>query len=433
MNPVELITKRRDGRAHSLDELGFLAHGAATGSIPDYQLAAWLMAAYLNPLSPEETAWLTVAMAESGTRLDPSGLPTPRLDKHSTGGVGDKTTIVLLPLLAACGVTMLKMSGRGLGITGGTVDKLASIPGFRTDLTPKEMTSQAMRIGVALSGQTPDLAPADKALYGLRDVTATVGSLPLIVSSILSKKLAAGASHVLLDVKCGSGGFMPTLAEARALAGSLKETAKRVGLTIRLAITDMDQPLGRAAGNALEVKEAIRVLAGTETGRFRELCVRLAGEALHCVGACTSAKAGTSMAEQALSRGAAHEKAQAWVGAQGGDVRVFDSEAWSQGSRVLDVVHRGPEGYAARVDARRVGLAVLELGGGRQRKEDAIDPAVGVETLVEVGSELQPGQLVFRIHGSSQVDIDRALNLLEGAIEVSSECVSPRPVLMETL
>ncbi len=279
-----ISSKRQQGLGNSRQELRIVADGAADGSLTDEELTAWLKAAYDHPLSPEETAQLTLAMAESGERLDLTGLPKPWVDKHSTGGVGDKTTIVLLPLLAACGLTVVKMSGRGLGITGGTVDKLGSVPGFRLDLSPDEMKEQAGRIGIALTGQTPRLAPADKRLYALRDVTGTVGSVPLIVSSILSKKIAGGAETVILDVKCGSGAFMKTLLKAEALAQALQDTANLCALNLHTSITDMDQPLGHAVGNALEVKEAIRVLKGEEIGRFRDLCLHFAGKALLATG-----------------------------------------------------------------------------------------------------------------------------------------------------
>ena len=262
MTLLPLIARRRDGGSHSADDLGFLAQAAAEGSVPDYQLAAWLMAAYLNPLDERETADLTVAMARSGERLDLSVLSRPWVDKHSTGGVGDKTTLVLLPLLAACGLSLVKMSGRGLGITGGTLDKLASVEGLRLDLPPEALLRVAAESGFALGGQTARLAPADGALYALRDATGTVASLPLIVSSILSKKIAGGAETVVLDVKCGSGAFMRTLPEARALAHALRTVGERCGLRVRCAITDMSTPLGAAVGNALEVREAWDVLSG---------------------------------------------------------------------------------------------------------------------------------------------------------------------------
>lgn len=391
---VRLIAAKRDGAAHSREEYAFLANGAAEGSIPDYQLAAWLMAAYLQPLGDRETADLTMAMAESGERMDLSGLPKPWVDKHSTGGVGDKTTLVLLPLLAACGLTVVKMSGRGLGITGGTIDKLESVPGFRTDLSPEEMKAQAQEIGLALTGQTPRLAPADKALYALRDVTATVPSLPLIVSSILSKKIAGGAETVVLDVKCGSGAFMPDLGAATGLADALERVGTEAGLTVRTRITDMSQPLGSAVGNALEVKEAIRVLAGRSSGRFAELCLAMAATTLEACGHV----APHQEVERAMVSGASFEKAKQWFAAQGADLGVFDHEDWGGAARVVEVVYEGEPAFVAEVDARAVGQLVVDLGGGRKSKADIVDPAVGVELAVEVGAEVRPGDRVGTLH-----------------------------------
>lgn len=431
MTMLEVIAHRRDGLGNSAEELDLVARGAAFGDVPDYQLAAWLMAAYLRPLSARETADLTRAMAASGERLDLSALPKPRLDKHSTGGVGDKTSIVLMPLLSACGATVVKMSGRGLGITGGTVDKLASVPGFRLDLTPQEMIAQAASIGIALTGQTAALAPADKALYALRDATATVGSLPLIVSSILSKKLAAGAENVVLDVKCGSGAFMPDLNRAKELANALKEIGVLCGLNVRPAITDMDQPLGSAIGNALEVKEAIAVLQRRARGRFRELCLDLAGLALEACGLVESRWEGRSRAEEALETRAAEHKARQWFEAQGGSLVPFESDDWCLAPKVLMRTHAGADGWVARVDARAVGQAVVDLGGGRKRKEDAIAPDVGVELFVEVGTRVEPGDRLFQIHALDGAAASRAADTLEAAIEVVREEVAPRPWLLE--
>jgi len=274
---LRFIAERRDGKQHSREGLALFARAVANREVEDYQTSAWLMAAFLNPLADDETTWLTQAMADSGRKLDRHRLPKPWVDKHSTGGVGDKTTIVLLPVLAACGLTMLKMSGRGLGITGGTVDKLESIPGFRSTPRLSSLVSQALRCGVALSAQSSVLAPADKALYTLRDVTGTVGSIPLIVSSILSKKLAANAEIVVLDVKCGSGAFMKDPVQAERLSESLVKVGEQLGLVVKVRVSDMNAPLGRAVGNALEVKEAIDTLSGEE-GALTEHCVSLASE-----------------------------------------------------------------------------------------------------------------------------------------------------------
>lgn len=409
MGIVETIAARRDAQTNTREQLDALARGAADGSIPDYQLSAWLMAAYLNPLSMRETADLTMAMAESGERMDLTGLPKPWVDKHSTGGVGDKTTLVLLPLLAACGLTVVKMSGRGLGITGGTVDKLASVRGFRMDLAPEEMKAQASRIGIAITGQTPRLAPADKKLYALRDVTGTVGSVPLIVSSILSKKLAGGCETVVLDVKCGSGAFMKTLENASELASWLREIGGLCGLNLHLSITDMDQPLGRAVGNALEVKEAIRVLQG-EQGRLRELCVHFAGLALAATGV-----GDRSAAESALSNGAALAKAKEWFAAQGADGRVFENEEWCRAPSVYEL-RADRDGFVFRVDARTIGKAVVEMGGGRKTKEDEIDPSVGVLLHVEVGDRVTNGDLLAEVHGS-ETDIGPAFKIVDHEAE----------------
>ena len=422
MDAVTVIAHRRDGVFQSADELRAVAMAAAQGTWTDDQLAAWLMAAYLQPLSMEETTALTLAMAESGERLDLTGLPKPWLDKHSTGGVGDKTTLVLLPLLASFGLTMVKMSGRGLGITGGTIDKLESVPGFRMDLTPAEMVAQAGRIGLALTGQTPRLAPADGKLYALRDVTATVSSIPLITSSILSKKIAGGAETVVIDVKCGSGAFMRDLARAKELARWLTEVGARCGLHVRTHVTDMDQPLGRCAGNALEVKEALAVLSGHEQGRFAELCVHLAASALAEVGRPQSEEA----VRTAMTGGQALGKAREWFAAQGADMNVFESNNWQVAPRSEEVTWSGEAGWVSHIDAEQVGLAVIDLGGGRHKKSDSIDPRVGVETMVSVGDKVDKGQPLFMVHCA-----DKPTARLASAVQVSTSPIEPSPLFLD--
>ncbi|MEJ5171474.1 MAG: thymidine phosphorylase [Fimbriimonadales bacterium] len=424
MNILDILAKRRDGGTHDPEELRFLARGAASGEIPDYQLAAWLMAAYLNPLSPPETAALTLALADTGRRIDLSDLPEPLLDKHSTGGVGDKTSLVLLPLLASCGVTMVKLSGRGLGITGGTLDKIESVPGVRTDLTPEQAKDQARRIGVALCGQSPDLAPADGVLYVLRDVTATVGSVPLIVSSILSKKLAGGSPRVLLDVKCGSGAFRRDLAEARELARSLLEVGAQIGLTVRAVITDMDQPLGRTVGNALEVREALEVLRGEADTRFSRFCLDLAHRALRLCGL------EPSLAERSLRSGAAWEKAMIWLQAQGADLRLLDEGRGLPTASVVHTVVAPSSGWVHRVDARIVGTVAMRLGAGRLHKSDRIDPRVGVEVLVQVGDRVEPRQPVFRVHAATDAAALSAAESLLGSLVVAEATVDARPSVL---
>lgn len=417
----DLIEKKRGGRDLDRGDMDRIAAEAASASPDIAGLTEWLKAVYPDALNAQETADLTLAMAYSGERLPLDGLPKPWVDKHSTGGVGDKTTLILLPLLASCGLTMVKMSGRGLGITGGTIDKLESVPGFRVDLTPEEMVKQAKFVGCALTGQTPRLAPADKTLYSLRDATGTVASVPLIVSSILSKKIAGGADTVVFDVKCGSGAFMKTLDEAAALRQGLESVGALAGLQVRAAITDMDQPLGRAAGNALEVKEAIRLLRGEEQGRLKQLCVGLAALALEAVGRPDAA----AEAEKALDSGAALQMAMHWFHAQGADLDVFDEDDWAIAPFVTEVLHEGEAGWVQEIDARAIGQLVVDLGGGRKALGAAIDHRVGVEVLVEVGDRIEEGQPWLRLHAAAQ---DAACP--KGAITVSSTHREARPVFL---
>lgn len=453
MNTQTVLAHRRDAVPHTREEIEFLVRGATDGSIADYQLSAWLMAAVLNPLGPQETAWLTMAMARSGQTLDLVGLPKPWVDKHSTGGVGDKTSLVLLPLLASCGLTVVKMSGRGLGITGGTVDKLSSVPGFRIDLSPSDMVAQAARIGIALTGQTPDLAPADKVLYALRDATETVESLPLIVSSILSKKLAGGAEIVVLDVKCGSGAFMKTREAANDLAAALRETAALCGLKVRTAISDMDQPLGRMIGNAMEVREALAVLSEASwdasavrseetllrlqgesrpSPRFRDLCLDLAALTLAAAGLAPDEAAGLEKAEHALKSGAALAKAREWFAAQGAGPDAVDHPERLPVAPVHATYTAQEDGYVVRIDARIVGETVISLGGGRRRKEDQIDPSVGIELHCEVGSHLAAGDRLFTVHAASEASAKQAREALLAAIALSPDAVPSTPALLES-
>ncbi len=426
MTLLPIIARRRDGGRHSADELRTLAQAAAEGSAPDYQIAAWLMAAYLKPLDEAETADLTLALADSGERLDLSSLPKPWVDKHSTGGVGDKTTLVLLPLLAACGLTMVKMSGRGLGITGGTLDKLASLPGLRLDLSPEELLEIAGRVGFALGGQTARLAPADGALYALRDATGTVASIPLIVASILSKKIAGGAETVVLDVKCGSGAFMRTLPEARELAHWLQRIGERCGLRVRCAVTDMRIPLGAAVGNALEVKEAWDVLSGADmtppVGRFRDLCLALAGHALEAAGL-------ENRAREVLVSGAAAERFLAWSRAQGA---TAGPEALPRAGAVRTLVSPR-HGWVAGVDAERVGQAVVDLGGGRKTKADEIDPSVGVVVRAAPGTFVRFGDPLLDVHARDRATAMAVATALLPAYAFSDEKTVARPALLEVL
>lgn len=441
---------------HTREQIEALVRGAVNGEITDDQLGAWLMAAYLRPLNQQETQWLTEAMANSGDQLNLGTMPAPVLDKHSTGGVGDKTTLIVAPILAACGVFIAKMSGRGLGITGGTTDKLSSIPGYRLDLTPDELVSQTRRIGLGVIGQTARLAPADGVLYRLRDATCTVESMPLIVSSILSKKLAGGAPTVLIDVKCGSGAFMSDLATATELAQWLTEVGGRVGLDVRAEVTDMSQPLGMCVGNALEVAEAATVLRGEARGRLVELCTHLAALGLELavqrmnasqtmaweervrtnLGPTVEDQLGPqharTLAQAALFSGAALRKAREWVGAQGGDERALDADSpcLPRAEVVLTEIHRGEGGWVERWDARTVGETVVGLGGGRRRKDDAINLAVGVESCLEVGMRVEPGQPLFRVHASSEGDAKRAAAQLRTGLRIVPNPVAAPPLLL---
>ncbi len=424
---LSIIGTRRDCGIHGEAEFRFLAEGAASGSIPDYQLSSWLMAAVLNPLSIEETALLTMAMADSGERLNLADLPKPRVDKHSTGGVGDKTTIALLPLLASCGLTMVKMSGAGLGITGGTVDKLQSIPGFRVDLSPNEMMAQTKRIGLAITGQTPKLAPADKALYALRDVTGTVKSVPLIASSILSKKLAGGAETVVIDLKVGCGGFMKTIEEARELADAMLAVAKICGLNLRIAMTDMESPLGYAAGNALEIREAISFLQGSVENRFSELCHQLAGFTLQAVGKASTVSEGALMAKDAVKSGRAYEKATEWFSAQGADLsKCLDSLPIAPIQK--EAFWEGTPGIVSRIRADLIGQAVLDLGGGRKQKGDSINYSVGVVLTIEPGSQVSRGQHIATIHANSDNGAQIASDAVQSAIQIG-EPLNTGPII----
>ncbi len=434
IDAATILERKRDGGIHSRAEIETLVTGSVDQSIADYQLTAWLMAAYIRGLNLEETAWLTEAMAESGERLDLTGLPKPWVDKHSTGGVGDKTSLVVLPVLASCGLIMVKMSGRGLGITGGTIDKLESIPGFRTDLTCPEMVAQASRIGLALTGQTQSLAPADKVLYALRDATATVGSLPLIVSSILSKKLAGGAEMVFLDVKCGSGAFMADLDHAVELANALRNIGEALGLKIRIAITDMSQPLGSAVGNGLEVVEALEVLKGRRDGRFRELCVSLSAHVLEAALGLQQTEA-RERAESSLATGKAFAKANEWLVSQGAPKGFADQpeQFLSRSPVTKEVRWHGLDGFVSRWDAKTVGECALMLGAGRRRKSEVIDHSVGVESFIEIGSKLSGEGLVAKVHAKTDADARTAEEMLLTAIEVGPEPIPLPPLIYETL
>jgi len=394
---TELIARKRDGQAHTRDEIQYLIGGLTAGTIPDYQVAAWLMAVCIRGMTAEETAWLTQVMASSGETLDLQSRWPDVVDKHSTGGVGDKTSLVLMPMLAAAGCRVAKMSGRGLGFSGGTIDKLESIPGMRTELSRSEFLDQVDRLGIAIVSQSAELAPADGKLYALRDVTATVDSLPLIASSIMSKKLACRAGRLVLDVKTGGGAFMKTLDQARALAEIMMAIGEAGGVSTSAVISDMSQPEGQAIGNALEVREAVETLQGRGPADVLELCERLA-EAL-----------GVPEASRTIASGAALQKLKAMVEAQGGDVRALDDPQRLPAAPLRRELAAPRSGYVAAIDAELLGRAAVALGAGRMRKDEPIDPAVGFVLHAKIGDLVEVGQALLEAHATDERKLEAAL------------------------
>ncbi len=401
MKAYDVIAAKRDGRELTTEEIDFFVRGTVDGSVADYQASAWLMAVFLQGMTPRETLDLTLAMRDSGEHIDLSDLPGgPSLDKHSTGGVGDKTTLVVVPILAAAGVSMLKMSGRALGFSGGTVDKLEAIPGFRTDLSLEEAKAQVRRIGAALIAQSSQLAPADKILYALRDVTATIECIPLIASSIMSKKLAAGAQRIVLDVKVGRGAFMKTQQRAEELARALVAIGTGAGVPTSTLLTAMDEPLGRMVGNALEVREAIMTLRNPSEAdaRFRSLCVALAARGLVAVERARDVQEGAAEAERLLASGAAAAKLAQIIAAQSGPDSLDRVESALPVAPVQHPVSSEASGAIAGMDAEAIGRLAMALGAGRAAKSDPIDPAVGIELHAKTGAQVQMGQALATLH-----------------------------------
>jgi pyrimidine-nucleoside phosphorylase len=423
VNVVRLIAAKKAGRSHSAEELRALVSGYLAGEIPDYQMSAWLMAVCWRGMHAAETQALTEAMVASGETLDWSHLDRPAVDKHSTGGVGDKTSLVLVPLMAAAGYPCVKMSGRGLGHTGGTIDKLESIQGFRVELSPREMREQVARIGCALVGQGPGLVPADGRLYALRDVTATVESVPLIASSIMSKKLAAGAPVIVLDVKYGSGAFMDTVDAARELARRMVAIGNGAGRKVRAVLSSMEEPLGRAVGNALEVREAIETLQGDGPDDLWALTLELGAHQLVLAGGAASVEEATERLREVRESGAALAKLAELIRAQGGDDGVLeDPDLLPRAAVIRTVALPGDAGgVVTRVDARRIADAALALGAGRRTKEDTLDLSVGVRLLAQRGDAVSAGDPVVEIHAASDEDARDAERLLLAAFEIGGE------------
>jgi len=429
MRAVDIITRKRDGMALSAEEIDFFVQGFTKGAIPDYQVAAWLMAIFLRGMDRQETIDLTMSMARSGRQLDLEDIAPFVADKHSTGGVGDKTTLVVAPLVAAAGICVGKMSGRGLGFTGGTLDKLESIPGFSSDLTEKDFRSQLAAIGIVVSGQSGDLAPADGKLYALRDVTATVGSLPLIASSIMSKKIAAGANGIVLDVKVGHGAFMSTEEDAHALASLMVEIGKRMGRRVRAVISDMNQPLGRAVGNALELREALDTLNGNGPADFQEHCLTMASQMLQLTDQAQDGADLKVRLASLLNSRQALAKFREWIAAQHGDLKSVDEPELLPTARYQRVIPAPQSGYIASVNAREVGMTSMLLGGGRAKKGDHIDHAVGIILQAKTGDHIVEGQPLLTIHANDEAKMAGARQRLLSAYEWSEETVSPPSLL----
>ncbi len=429
MRSVDIIARKRDGMVLSAEEIDFLVQGFTQGTIPDYQVAAWLMAVVLRGMDRQETIDLTRAIVRSGVQLDLQDVAPFVIDKHSTGGVGDKTTLVVAPLVAAAGVAVGKMSGRGLGFTGGTLDKLESIPGFQAELTVEQFRAQLGAIGLVVVGQSVELVPADGKLYALRDVTATVDSLPLIASSIMSKKIAAGANGIVLDVKVGQGAFMKTEEEALALASLMVEIGQDLGRLVRAVISDMNQPLGQAVGNALELREALDTLHGRGPADFRQHCLTLAGQMLLLAGRARHAAEATAHLERLLDNGQALAKFREWIAAQGGDLACVDDPTRLPRARHVEEVTAPCSGYVAGLNAREVGLTTMLLGGGRAKKGDRIDHAVGVVLHTKIGDRVAKGQPLLTIHANDEAKLFDARQRLLAAYEWSQEPVRPPPLL----
>jgi pyrimidine-nucleoside phosphorylase len=430
MRVVDLINKKRLGESLSADEINFIIAGFTAGEVPDYQMAAWLMAVVFRGMDRRETTDLTLAMAHSGSMLDLSGLGQVVADKHSTGGVGDKTTLVVAPLVASTGLAVGKMSGRGLGFSGGTLDKLESIPGFRASLSQEEFIDQIRRIGLVVASQTGELAPADGKMYALRDVTGTVESIPLIASSVMSKKIAAGAGVIVLDVKVGRGAFMKTEEDGVALATTMVEIGHGVGRKVSAVISGMDQPLGNAVGNALEVREAIDTLRRQGPADFLNLCLAVASQMMVVAGRCADAQEAKGQLLARLFSGDAMAKFRQWITAQGGDPTVVDNPALLPKASMVEEVTSPQAGFVAAIDAESLGLAVVGLGGGRARKGDPVDPAVGLVLKAKVGDRVQVGTPLVAVHANDAARMAEARDRVAAAYRFGTvPPIKPRLIL----
>ncbi len=433
MRATDLIIKKRNGGELTPDEITWLIDGYVRGDVPDYQMAAWAMAVVWRGMTDGETTALTLAMARSGEQIRLHDIAPLTVDKHSTGGVGDKTSLVLLPLVAALGLPVAKMSGRGLGFTGGTLDKLEAIPGFRVDLSADEFRQAVRDVGLVIAGQSAELAPADKQLYALRDVTGTVDSIPLIAASIMSKKLAAGADCIVLDVKVGRGAFMKTPDEARELARRMVAIGQGAGRRVSAVLTSMEQPLGHAIGNALEIKEAIAALHNHGPSDLRELCLVLGTQLVLLAGKASTPADAEAMLRDALESGAAWQKFCSMVERQGGDVETLADPALLPEATTKEPVTAPHDGYIAHIDTLALANIVNELGGGRQQKEDLIDPSVGIVLEHNVGAFVAHGAPLATIHASHTAAVDQTRKRVRAAFTLGAEQPAVQPLIIETI
>ncbi len=433
MRAVDLIVKKRNGYEMTREEIFFFLRGFSEGTIPDYQVSAWAMAVLLKGMSERETCDLTEAMIESGEQLDLSGVVPFAVDKHSTGGVGDKTTLVVLPIVTANGVPVGKMSGKGLSFTGGTLDKMESFPGYRVDLTKDEFLKQLKEIGIVLSGQTEDLAPADGKLYALRDVTGTVPSTPLIAASVMSKKIAAGAQGIVLDVKVGLGAFMKTIDEATELAERMIDIGTRFGNKVTVLISDMNQPLGNAVGNILEVREAIDTLMGGGPEDFREHCLVVAAHMLVLAGRSTDVDEAKAMCARSLEDGSGLEKFRTLIRAHGGDVQYLDNPDMFPTASYVETVDSWESGFISEVHAREIGLGAMTLGAGRESKGDPIDHSVGIVVHKKVGQIVEKSEALFTIHSNDEQSLKNAIERTTKAFKFSKSPVDELPLFYRTI
>ena len=433
MRTVDLIKRKRDGEELAPEEIAFLVEGYTSGDIPDYQMSAFLMAVFYSGMTDRETGQLTESMLRSGEMVDLSAIPGVKVDKHSTGGVGDKTSFIVAPLAAAAGVVVPMMSGRALGHTGGTLDKLESIPGFRTNLTADEFVKQLSEIGLAFIGQTDQLAPADRKLYALRDVTATVESVPLISSSIMSKKLAEGVDALVLDVKVGNGAFMKKQVDARRLAQAMVAIGRRMDKKVRALITDMNQPLGFAVGNALEIMEASQTLQNAGPDDLTKLSLELAAHMIHLGKKAATLEEARRIAEQHLVDGSAYKKLKQVVTAQGGNAQALDRFELLPNATGMREITSPRAGYVSSILAEDIGIASNMIGAGRDRKDEPIDPAVGVILEVKTGEKVDVGSVLCRLYYTREDHVEEAAEMVEDAFRISGQKPDERSVILEVV